>query len=65
MIDYIEWVLFDWFSLIFGVSLVDVFGGFYKVMYVCIKLELMVGCGVVISDIFDVFNKENFESFGG
>lgn len=57
--------MIDCFSLILGVSLVDVFGGLYKVMYVKFKFELMVGCGVMIFDILSVLCSENIESFGG
>lgn len=63
--DYIERVLLDRFSLISGVSSVDVSGGLYKVMYVRIKPELMAGRGVATSDISDALNKENLESPGG
>ncbi|EGR2025465.1 vibriobactin export RND transporter permease subunit VexH [Vibrio cholerae] len=63
--DYIERMLLDRFSLISGVSSVDVSGGLYKVMYVRIKPELMAGRGVATSDISDALNKENLESPGG
>ncbi|WGY46315.1 vibriobactin export RND transporter permease subunit VexH [Vibrio sp. ABG19] len=63
--DYIDRVLIDRFSLISGVSSVDVSGGLYKVMYVRLKPELMAGRGVTTSDIADALNRENLESPGG
>lgn len=63
--DYIDRVLIDRFSLISGVSSVDVSGGLYKVMYVRLKPELMAGRGVTTSDISGALNRENLESPGG
>lgn len=63
--DYIERVLIDRFSLISGVSSVDVSGGLYKVMYVKLKPELMAGRGVTTSDISSALRSENIESPGG
>ncbi|MGC9401587.1 vibriobactin export RND transporter permease subunit VexH [Vibrio genomosp. F10] len=63
--DYIERVLLDRFSLISGVSSVDVSGGLYKVMYVKLKPELMAGRGVTTSDITQALKQENLESPGG
>ncbi|MFV0447758.1 MAG: vibriobactin export RND transporter permease subunit VexH [Vibrio sp.] len=63
--DYMERVLVDRFSLISGVSSVDVSGGLYKVMYVRLKPELMAGRGVTASDISSALNRENIESPGG
>ncbi len=63
--DYIERVLVDRFSLISGVSSVDISGGLYKVMYVRLKPELMAGRGVTTADISSALNAENLESPGG
>ncbi|MBW3694553.1 efflux RND transporter permease subunit [Vibrio sp. T187] len=63
--DYTERVLVDRFSLITGVSSVDISGGLYKVMYVKLKPALMAGRGVTASDITDALQKENIESPGG
>ncbi|NAX16439.1 MULTISPECIES: vibriobactin export RND transporter permease subunit VexH [unclassified Vibrio] len=63
--DYIERALIDRFSLISGVSSVDVSGGLYKVMYVKLKPNLMAGRGVTTSDISSALRSENIESPGG
>ncbi len=63
--DYMERVLVDRFSLISGVSSINVSGGLYKVMYVRLKPELMAGRGVTTSDISDALRRENIESPGG
>ncbi len=63
--DYMERVLVDRFSLISGVSSVNVSGGLYKVMYVRLKPELMAGRGVTTSDISSALRRENIESPGG
>ena len=63
--DYIDRVLLDRFSLISGVSSVDVSGGLYKVMYVKLKPELMAGRGVTASDITNALRSENVENPGG
>lgn len=63
--DYVERVLMDRFSLISGVSSVDVSGGLYKVMYVKLKPEQMAGRGVTTSDITSALRSENIESPGG
>ena len=63
--DYIERVLVDRFSLLSGVSSVDVSGGLYKVMYVRLKPELMAGRGVTTADISAALKAENLESPGG
>lgn len=63
--DYAERVLEDRFSLISGVSSVDISGGLYKVMYVQLKPELMAGRNITTSDIVSVLNKENVETPGG
>ncbi|NVJ55296.1 MAG: vibriobactin export RND transporter permease subunit VexH [Vibrionaceae bacterium] len=63
--DYVERVLLDRFSLISGVSSVDISGGLYKVMYVKLKPEQMAGRGVTTSDITSALRSENLESPGG
>ncbi|MCL1140145.1 multidrug efflux RND transporter permease subunit [Shewanella pneumatophori] len=63
--DYAQRVLEDRFSLISGVSSVDISGGLYKVMYVQLKPELMAGRNITTSDIVNVLNKENVETPGG
>lgn len=63
--DYVERVLLDRFSLISGVSSVDVSGGLYKVMYVKLMPEQMAGRGVTTSDITSALRSENIESPGG
>ncbi|EGR2796726.1 vibriobactin export RND transporter permease subunit VexH [Vibrio navarrensis] len=63
--DYIERVLMDRFSLITGVSSVDVSGGLYKVMYVKLQPELMAGRSVTATDITSALRSENLESPGG
>ncbi|WP_159738140.1 vibriobactin export RND transporter permease subunit VexH [Vibrio atypicus] len=63
--DYVERVLMDRFSLISGVSSVDVSGGLYKVMYVKLQPEQMAGRGVTTSDITSALRSENMESPGG
>lgn len=63
--DYVERVLIDRFSLISGVSSVDISGGLYKVMYVKLKPEQMAGRGVTTYDITSALRSENIESPGG
>lgn len=63
--DYAQRVLEDRFSLISGVSSVDISGGLYKVMYVQLKPELMAGRQVTASDIVKVLHTENIETPGG
>ncbi len=63
--DYIERTLLDRFSLISGVSSVNVSGGLYKVMYVKLQPTLMAGRGVTASDITTALRQENLESPGG
>ncbi|KAB2823250.1 vibriobactin export RND transporter permease subunit VexH [Aliivibrio finisterrensis] len=63
--DYTERVLVDRFSLITGVSSVDISGGLYKVMYVKLQPDLMAGRGVTASDITAALRSENIESPGG
>ena len=55
----------DRFSLISGVSSVDISGGLYKVMYVKLKPELMAGRGITTTDITNALRSENIESPGG
>ncbi len=62
--DYTERVLVDRFSLISGVSSVDISGALYKVMYVKLKPELMAGRGVTAADITAALKSENLESQG-
>ncbi len=63
--DYTNRVLVDRFSLISGVSSVEVSGGLYKVMYVKLNPQRMAGRGVTASDITDALRNENIESPGG
>ncbi len=63
--DYVDRVLLDRFSLISGVSSVDVSGGLYKVMYVKLMPEQMAGRGVTTADITSALRSENIESPGG
>jgi hydrophobe/amphiphile efflux-1 (HAE1) family protein len=63
--DYAQRVLEDRFSLIPGVSSVDLSGGLYKVMYVKLLPDLMAGRGVTSSDIISALKTENIESPGG
>lgn len=63
--DYAQRVLEDRFSLISGVSSVNISGGLYKVMYVQLNPELMAGRNVTAGDIVSVLNRENVETPGG
>ena len=63
--DYAQRTLVDRFSLISGVSSVDLTGGLYKVMYVQLYPDLMAGRSVTTSDIIDALQTENVESPGG
>ncbi len=63
--DYAERVLMDRFSLISGVSSINLSGGLYKVMYVQLKPDLMAGRNVTVSDISAALRQENLESPGG
>ncbi|GGP42847.1 multidrug efflux RND transporter permease subunit [Shewanella saliphila] len=63
--DYAQRVLEDRFSLITGVSSVNISGGLYKVMYVQLKPQLMAGRNVTTSDIINALNTENLETPGG
>ncbi|USD66129.1 vibriobactin export RND transporter permease subunit VexH [Vibrio sp. SCSIO 43136] len=63
--DYTERVLEDRFSLLSGVSSVQISGGLYKVMYVKLDPELMAGRGVTTTDITTALRNENVENPGG
>jgi len=63
--DYAQRTLVDRFSLISGVSSVNLSGGLYKVMYVKLFPELMAGRSVTTSDIVSALQTENVESPGG
>jgi len=63
--DYAQRSLVDRFSLISGVSSVNLSGGLYKVMYVKLFPELMAGRSVTTSDIVSALQTENVESPGG
>ncbi len=63
--DYVNRVLLDRFSLIPGVSSINVTGGLDKVMYVKLKPDQMAGRGVTTKDITDALNDENIEQPGG
>ena len=63
--DYAERTLVDRFSLISGVSSVNLSGGLYKVMYVKLFPEMMAGHSVTTSDIVSALQTENVESPGG
>ncbi|RPA45997.1 efflux RND transporter permease subunit [Shewanella vesiculosa] len=63
--DYAQRVLEDRFSLITGVSSVNISGGLYKVMYVQLKPQLMAGRNVTTNDIISALNTENLETPGG
>lgn len=63
--DYAQRVLQDRFSLISGVSSVELSGGLYQVMYVKLFPDLMAGRGVTSSDIVAALKTENVENPGG
>ncbi|QUJ68186.1 efflux RND transporter permease subunit [Photobacterium sp. GJ3] len=63
--DYADRVLTDRFSLINGVSSVQMTGALYKVMYVRLLPEQMAGRGVTTTDIIDALRDENVELPGG
>lgn len=63
--DYAQRVLLDRFSLISGVSSVDLSGGLYQVMYVKLFPDMMAGRSVTTSDIINALKKENVENPGG
>ncbi|ODQ00455.1 multidrug efflux RND transporter permease subunit [Salinivibrio sp. SS2] len=63
--EYAQRTLEDRFSLISGVSSVDLYGALYKVMYVKLNPTQMAGHGVTTQDILDALRDENLESPGG
>ncbi|CZF83923.1 multidrug efflux RND transporter permease subunit [Grimontia marina] len=63
--EYAQRVLEDKFSLLTGVSSVELYGALYKVMYVRLDPVLMAGRGVTTSDITSALRRENLESPGG
>ncbi|MFV0574257.1 MAG: multidrug efflux RND transporter permease subunit [Vibrio sp.] len=63
--DYINRVLLDRFSLISGVSSIDIGGGLDKVMYVKLDPTAMAGLGITTTDIADALNRENVENPSG
>ena len=63
--DYAQRALTDRFSLITGVSSVNVTGGLYKVMYVKLQPDMMAGRSVTVNDIISALEAENVESPGG
>lgn len=63
--DYAERILVDRFSLISGVSSVDLSGGLYKVMYAKLYPDMMAGRSVTTSDIVNALQTENVENPGG
>ncbi|MEZ9527115.1 multidrug efflux RND transporter permease subunit [Enterovibrio norvegicus] len=63
--EYAQRVLEDKFSLLTGVSSVELYGALYKVMYVRLDPVLMAGRGVTTDDITSSLRRENLESPGG
>jgi len=63
--DYAQRVLEDRFSLISGVSSVDISGALYQVMYIELAPDLMAGRGVTSNDIVNALNSENIENPAG
>lgn len=63
--DYAQRTLIDSFSLISGVSSVDLSGGLYQVMYVKLFPDLMAGRSVTSADIIAALKAENVENPGG
>ncbi|WP_299661612.1 multidrug efflux RND transporter permease subunit [uncultured Psychromonas sp.] len=63
--DYADRILIDRFSLISGVSSVDLSGGLYKVMYVKLYPDMMAGRSVTTNDIVNALQTENVENPGG
>ncbi|WP_094751602.1 multidrug efflux RND transporter permease subunit [Psychromonas sp. CD1] len=63
--DYARRVLEDRFSLISGVSAVDISGGLDKVMYVKLFPDLMAGRGVTTGDVRIALQQENVENPAG
>lgn len=63
--DYAQRTLIDRFSLITGVSSVNLSGGLYQVMYIQLYPDMMAGRSVTTSDIVNALNAENVENPGG
>ncbi len=63
--DYINRVLLDRFTLISGVSSIDISGGLDKVMYVKLDPTAMAGLGITTTDIKDALRRENVENPSG
>ncbi|WP_087016471.1 multidrug efflux RND transporter permease subunit [Thaumasiovibrio subtropicus] len=63
--DYTNRVLDDRFSLITGVSSIQITGALNQVMYVQLRPELMAGRRVTSSDIIAALRNENIEMPGG
>lgn len=63
--DYAQRVLEDRFSLISGVSSINISGGLYKVMYVKLDPTQMAGRQVTTSDIVNALKAENVENPAG
>lgn len=63
--EYAQRVLEDKFSLLTGVSSVELYGALYKVMYVRLDPVSMAGRGVTTEDITSALRSENLESPGG
>ncbi|MGF1765044.1 multidrug efflux RND transporter permease subunit [Aliivibrio kagoshimensis] len=63
--DYAQRVLEDRFSLISGVSSINISGGLYKVMYVKLEPTQMAGRQVTTSDIVSALKAENVENPAG
>ncbi|MGB2078733.1 MAG: multidrug efflux RND transporter permease subunit [Vibrio sp.] len=63
--DYVNRVLLDRFSLLNGVSSIDIGGGLDKVMYVKLDPVRMAGLGITSEDIRDALKAENVENPSG
>lgn len=63
--DYVNRVLLDRFTLISGVSTVQMTGGLDRVMYVDLKPDKMAGLHITARDITQALRAENLESPAG
>lgn len=63
--DYVNRVLLDRFTLLTGVSSVDISGGLDKVMYIKLDPVRMAGLGITSEDIRDALKAENVENPSG
>lgn len=63
--EYAQRILEDKFSLVTGVSSVELYGALYKVMYVRLDPVLMAGRGVTVADVTSALHRENLESPAG